>query len=242
ETNKPVVFLAVGFETTAPTIAATILSARRKKVPDFYLLTAHKLIPPAMEALLSSGRAKIDAFICPGHVSTIIGSKPYEPLAAKYKTPCIVTGFEPLDILQSLLMILRQVLSDRAEVEVQYRRVVRQEGSKKALETMYSVFDVSDAVWRGIGTIPATGLRLKDEFEEYDAEKALSVKISPKGKSDKRCICGLIMQGLKLPLDCKLFAKECTPLKPIGPCMVSSEGSCAAFYKYERRNEQTKPM
>jgi len=234
ETNEPVVFLAVGFETTAPTVAATVLLARKQNIQNFSILSAHKLIPPAMEALLSAGKAKIDAFICPGHVSTIIGSKPYEPLAAKYKTPCVVTGFEPLDILQAISMILSQTLSNRSDVEIQYRRVVNPDGNPKALEVMYSVFEVENASWRGIGEIPKTGLRVKDEFKEYDAERKFSIKVHPKGKSDKRCICGLIMQGLRPPPNCKLFGKECTPTKPVGPCMVSSEGSCAAFYKYSR--------
>ena len=235
EATKPVIFLAVGFETTAPTVAAAILKAERENIKNFFILAAHKLIPPAMDALLATGKARIDAFICPGHVSTIIGADAYRGIVEKYRTPCVVTGFEPLDVLQSVSMILRQRIDDRPEVAIQYRRVVRREGNTKALETMFAVFDVADASWRGIGLIPGSGLRLKEKFRKFDAAEEFGITVEQKGKSDKRCICGLIMQGLRLPPDCRLFAKECTPLRPVGPCMVSTEGSCAAFYKYERK-------
>ena len=230
-TTKTVVFLAVGFETTAPTIAATILNAKREGIKNLKFLVAHKLIPPAMEALLSGGKTRIDGFICPGHVSTIIGSKPYEPIAQKYGTPCVVTGFEPLDVLESVLMLLRQLVAGDARVEVQYRRVVRREGNTHAVRTMMRVFEVCDAEWRGIGLIPKTGLRLRREFAMFDAERAFGVKVK-RGRPDPRCRCGHIMQGLCLPPDCPLFDTECRPEHPVGPCMVSSEGACAAFHKH----------
>lgn len=230
-TSKTVVFLAVGFETTAPTIAATIISAKKQNIKNLLFLVAHKTIPPAMAALLSSPNTHIDAFICPGHVSAIIGAKPYETIAEKFHRPCVITGFEALDVLEGILMILRQLRRGEAKVETQYRRVVRYEGNQKALAVMREVFEECDADWRGIGRIAKSGLRLREEFADFDAERVLGVRIE-RGKPDPRCRCGQIMQGLCLPPDCPLFAEQCRPEHPVGPCMVSSEGACAAFFKH----------
>ena len=230
-TDRRVVFLAIGFETTAPTVAATVLAAERRGLENFSLLVSHKTIPPAMSALLASGKTRISAFLCPGHVSTIIGSKPYETVAREFGTPCVVAGFEPIDILHAIEMILRQLLDGRAGVEIQYRRIVRPEGNPEAVRVMYEAYCGCDADWRGIGVIPASGLRLRDELRRFDAEAVFGVEVG-RGRPDRRCICGLIMQGMKLPPDCRLFGGECRPESPVGPCMVSSEGACAAYYKY----------
>lgn len=229
--QRKVIFFAVGFETTAPGVACSVLEAERAEVKNFFLLVAHKLIPPAMEALIESGEVNIDGFICPGHVSTIIGSRPYEFIPQRYNIPCVITGFEPLDILQSIDLILEQLEKGDAKVEIQYRRSVRPEGNPLARDYMYRVFEVRDAVWRGLGAIPRSGLRLRPEYRRFDAEEAFEVVVPPP-KEHKGCKCGEILRGVMNPPQCPLFAKVCTPEHPIGPCMVSSEGSCAAWYHY----------
>ncbi|HEB73954.1 MAG TPA: hydrogenase formation protein HypD [Candidatus Desulfofervidus auxilii] len=229
--DKKVIFLGVGFETTAPTVAATILEAKRQNISNFFVFSAHKLIPPAMDVLASDPDLKIDGFICPGHVSVIIGAKPYFKLANDYHIPCVITGFEPIDILQGILMLVRQIEQREAKVEIQYKRAVRPEGNPKALGVMYSVFTPCDAKWRGIGLIPKSGLKFKDNFSIYDAclhfDTQVDVIKEPPG-----CKCGEILKGMLIPPQCPLFGKKCTPIHPIGPCMVSSEGSCAAYFKY----------
>ncbi len=230
--EKRVVFLGIGFETTAPTIAAAILEAKSRNIKNFFVLTLHKLIPPAMDALLSNGELKIDGFMCPGHVSCIIGANAYEPLAKKYHTPCVVAGFEPVDILQAVYMLVEQLEKGRAEVEIQYKRGVTFEGNKNALSIMQNVFEACDAPWRGLGVIPASGLRLRAEFRDYSAESVFDLSVS-KAKENPDCMCGDILRGAKTPVQCPLFRRVCTPTNPVGPCMVSSEGSCAAYYKYE---------
>lgn len=230
-TEKKVIFLGIGFETTAPTIAAAILEAKRKKIKNFFVLALHKLIPPAMDSLLSTGDLKIDGFICPGHVSCIIGANAYLPLVQNYDTPCVVSGFEPVDILQSIYMLVEQFEAGHAKVEIQYKRGVTFDGNKNALSIMQKVFETCDAPWRGLGVIPGSGLRLRSEFKDYSAEGVFDLSV-PDAQENTNCMCGDVLRGAKTPIECPLFRKACTPTNPIGPCMVSSEGSCAAYYKY----------
>ena len=229
--NKDVVFIGVGFETTSPTIAATVMAAEQKKIRNFYLLPAFKLIPPALDFIAGSSEINVQGFILPGHVSTIIGSRPYDFLADKYRLPGCVTGFEPIDILQGILVLVKQVVEGNASITIEYERVVKPEGNRKALEILYRVFDVCDARWRGIGMIQASGLRLSAAFGRYDVRKKYKIDVS-ESTEPKGCICGRVLLGLNLPFECALFDNACTPLTPVGPCMVSSEGSCAAYYKY----------
>lgn len=230
--KKKVIFYAVGFETTTPTTAFSVIEAKRRGIKNYYLLSVHKLIPPAMAALLSLGELKLDGFICPGHVSIIIGSKPYEFITEEAGIPCVITGFEPLDVLQGILMLTKQVEEHRSEVEIQYRRSVHPEGNKVAMEVIQNVFEVCDSDWRGIGVIPGSGLAMKEEYEDFDAGRIFDVEIPPP-KEPKGCACGEVLRGLKLPYQCLLFGKACIPENPVGPCMVSSEGACAAYYRYE---------
>lgn len=237
ESARPekVVFLGVGFETTAPSIAAAILEARRRKMDNFFVLSAHKLIPPAMKALIESG-SEIDAFICPGHVSTIIGARAYVEISNVYKKPCVIAGFEPLDVLRSILMILDQMAGGVSRTEIQYLRAVKWDGNETAQRLMQTVFEPCDAEWRGLGIIPRSGLRIRDEFEGHDATKRFQVDL-PEPCDPPRCLCGQVLRGLKFPTDCGLFARVCTPATPVGPCMVSSEGTCSAYFKYGKRDE-----
>jgi len=228
---KSVIFLAVGFETTSPLIAASLLDARKEKIENFYVFSSHKLIPPAMKALLDSKEVKIDGFICPGHVSVIIGGNAYRFIAEKYNAPCVITGFEPLDVLQSIYMLLKQIEEDRAEVEIEYFRAVHPQGNRIAQELISEVFELCDVRWRGLGTIPKSGYKLKEGFSDFDAEKEFRPKIK-KSKENPDCACGEVLRGVKRPPQCKLFRKICSPEKPYGPCMVSSEGTCAAYYRY----------
>lgn len=228
--GKKVLFLGIGFETTAPGSAAAIVQAEREGLRNFCLLSAHKIMPPAMEALITEG-VKISGYLCPGHVSTITGSSIYRFIPEKYKLACVIAGFEPLDILQSVLMLALQIEEGRPDVEIQYKRVVRPEGNEKAQQLLNEVFELGDDWWRGFGNIPGSGLKLRTRYEAYDAEKIFDVTL-PVTKEDKGCLCGEILKGLRTPADCKLFGKSCTPQNPVGACMVSSEGSCAAYYKY----------
>lgn len=233
--DREVIFFGVGFETTAPTVALSVIEARKRHLKNYSVFAKHKVVPPAMAALLSLGEVKIDGFICPGHVSAVIGSAPYEFIAEDYGIPCVIVGFEPIDILQGILMLVEQIESGRSEVDIQYTRTVRPEGNPTALKLLDEVFKISDADWRGIGVIHATGLELRPEFAEFDAEKRFSVE-PPPTKEPKGCACGEVLRGVKLPFDCKMFGRSCTPEHPVGPCMVSTEGSCAAYYRYERAN------
>lgn len=228
---RRVVFLAIGFETTSPLIAASLLDVQKEKIDNFYIFSSHKLIPPAMEALLESKEVRIDGFICPGHVSVTIGSNAYKFIAQKYNVPCVIGGFEPLDVLQSIYMLLKQIKEKRTEVEIEYFRAVHPEGNRIAQELIDEVFEVSDVMWRGLGTIPKSGLRLKRKFSDFDAEKEFRPK-TKKSKENPDCACGEVLRGVKKPTQCKLYRKICTPEEPYGPCMVSSEGTCAAYYKY----------
>lgn len=232
--DRPVVFFGVGFETTAPTIAACILEAESLGLENFSVLSVHKLIPPAMEALLTSGEVRIDGFLCPGHVSVVIGSRPYQFIAERYGVPCVISGFEPLDILQGIEMLLRQVTCGRAEVEIQYRRSVRPEGNPHAQRVLEQVFEVSGADWRGLGHIPGSGLKLRPAYARFDAEAVHTIN-PPPTREHAGCICGDILRGVSTPPECALYGKVCTPERPVGPCMVSSEGTCAGWYQYGSR-------
>ena len=229
--NKAVVFLGIGFETTAPTIAAAILQAEDKQISNFYVLSLHKLCPPVIRAILDSGEVELQGLVCPGHVSAVIGSHPWEFIARDYGIPCVVSGFEPLDILQCVSMLVAQVESGRSEVEIAYRRGVRPEGNREALRLMERVFKPGPADWRGIGEVPHSGLKIRAEYQHFDAELAFDIHPGPPYEP-KGCICGDILRGVKTPLDCQLFGSVCTPQFPVGPCMVSSEGTCAAYYNY----------
>ncbi len=232
EASKELVFLAVGFETTtAPTITL-VASAIRMNIGNLSLLTSFKRIPPAMDALLQYPELNVSGFLCPAHVSAIIGADAYRPVVDKNRIPCVVAGFEPLDILMGICGILAQIVEGRAEVENQYSRVVRSQGNTRALEIMDKYLEDYDAPWRGIGVIPRSGSRLRKEFGGFDAERRFGLAVKA-GRPDKACRCGEVLKGKIRPDSCPLFGKVCTPLNPRGPCMVSSEGTCAALYKYQ---------
>jgi hydrogenase expression/formation protein HypD len=232
EPSRRVLFLGVGFETTAPLVAASILEARESGAKNFVVLSGHKLVPPALEALLAVKDLKINGFLCPGHVSGIIGADAYLPVARDHKVPCVVAGFEPLDMIQGLLMLLRQVRAKVAEVQNQYARVVTSGGNRKAQEALARVFEPADTAWRGLGTIPRSGLRIREEFRDFDAEAVLPVELPKPPVENPACRCGQVLLGLMTPPECPLFGKACTPDFPVGACMVSSEGTCAAYHKY----------
>jgi hydrogenase expression/formation protein HypD len=229
--DRPVVFLGVGFETTAPTVAAAVKTARENTLGNFLVLSAHKLLPPAMDALLSSGDLDIDGFICPGHVTTIIGTSSYQLVVDQYKVPCVVVGFEPLDILQGILMLVRQIEAGGARVEIQYVRGASAEGNPGALRIMEEVFVPCDAPWRGLGIIPRSGLAFREEYADHDAGRRFDLHV-PVAKDPPGCLCAEVLRGVAKPVQCKLFRTLCTPRNPVGPCMVSSEGTCAAYFKY----------
>jgi hydrogenase expression/formation protein HypD len=230
--DKKIVFLGIGFETTAPASAAAVLGAYHQNISNFHLFSSHKIMPPAMAALVDEG-VKIDGYIAPGHVSTITGVSIYRDIAEKYHLGCVIAGFEPVDLMEAILMLVRQIEAHDQKVEIQYRRAVRPEGNAKAKEMLADVFELRDDWWRGLGILPASGLGIRDKYSAFDAEKILSVEVEPT-REDKGCICGEILKGLKNPKECKLFAKSCTPQNPAGPCMVSNEGACHAFYRYNR--------
>ncbi|MFH1625400.1 MAG: hydrogenase formation protein HypD [Pseudomonadota bacterium] len=229
--DKKVVFLAIGFETTSPSVAVTAREAKKRGISNFYLFSSHKRIPPALKLLAEDDDLKVDGFILPGHVSTIIGVNPYLFLAKEYGLPSVVCGFEPLDILQGIFMILCQLNERRASVEIQYKRVVKDDGNPKALVLLNDVFVEVDSEWRGLGIIPKSGYALRDDYRELDAEEVFSLK-EVTSVEDQGCICGEILKGRKVPNQCPHFGENCTPYSPLGPCMVSSEGTCAAYYKY----------
>lgn len=229
--GRQVVFLAVGFETTAPTIAATLKEAKRLGVKNYSIFCAHKIVPPAVAALLGSGELRIDGFIMPGHVTSIIGTEPYEAVAKAYGTPCVVCGFEPLDILQTILRLVELIEAGEPGVEIQYRRGVVPQGNPKALEVMWEVFEPAATEWRGLGVIPGSGLALREPYREFDAALRFDLTM-PRAADPKGCACGEVLRGVKTPPECPLFRKRCHPRNPVGPCMVSTEGTCAAYYKY----------
>jgi hydrogenase expression/formation protein HypD len=226
--NKKIVHFSIGFETTAPTTAIEILKGPPK---NFSAFVTHKLIPPAMEFLLKT-EPRIDGFICPGHVSTIIGVRPYRKIAEKYKKPMCIAGFEPLDVIIGILNIIEQIKEGTYYVYNEYSRAVKEEGNIIALDTLDKVFDIKDSWWRGIGLIENSGLKLKKEYEEYDAIKIFDINIKPIDYMPEGCRCGDVLKGIISPNECPLFGKICNPNHPIGPCMVSFEGSCSIAYKY----------
>lgn len=231
EPGKHVIFLGVGFETTAPTVALTIREAARRGLPNWSALSLHKTVPGALRALVNDPEVRVTGFILPGHVSTIIGTAPYEFLATEYGVPGVITGFEPVDVLQGVWMLTRQLAEGRAEIEIAYGRGVEPSGNRAAIAAMEATFEPCDSEWRGIGVIPGTGLALRPEFSRYDARVRIPVT-PPEPREIKGCQCGDVLRGVVLPFDCKLFGRACTPEHPVGPCMVSSEGSCAAYYRY----------
>ena len=228
--ERSVIFLGVGFETTAPTVAGAIVTAARKGVGNFFVLCAHKTIPTPLAVLAGDPELQIDGFLCPAHVSAIIGADAYRTLAGRYAVPCVITGFEPLDILQGVLMLVRQAVAGRAEVETQYRRVVRPAGNPRAQALLAEVFEPGPARWRGLGEIPGSGLSLRPAYAAFDAAR-LPVAVEPP-REPAGCRCGEILKGQIRPSDCPLFGSACTPEQPVGACMVSSEGTCAAEYRY----------
>jgi len=230
---REVVFLAVGFETTTPATAAAVIEAKQKPLKNFSVLADHKRVIPAMQALLSADEVAIDAFLCPGHVSVIIGSEAYRPIVERHRKPCVVAGFEPGPMLMGICHLVEQVAGDRAELENVYEVAVPKAGNPVALELIDRVFQPAPATWRAIGTIPDSGLALREPYQEFDALARFDVSIGP-DYDPPGCRCGDVIQGKVQPKDCPLFATTCTPASPIGPCMVSSEGSCSAWYKYGR--------
>lgn len=232
--DKKVVFFAIGFETTAPANAMAIWKAKELGLKNFFALVSHVLVPPAIITILESPWNMINGFIAAGHVCTVMGYEEYEPIAEKYKVPIVVTGFEPVDILQGIFMLIKQLEEGRHEVENQYKRSVRREGNIPAKQLIFKVFEVADMKWRGIGLIPKSGFKLKKEFSEFDAEKVFGEISDIKTEESTLCISGYVLQGVKKPSDCPAFGTICTPLNPLGAPMVSSEGACAAYYNYGR--------
>ena len=232
--DKEVVFFGIGFETTAPSTALTILQAAAEGINNFSIFANHVLVVPALEALLNNPDLQLDGFIGPGHVSTIIGTKPYEIIAETYHKPLVVSGFEPLDILQSIVMVLQQLADGRCEVENQYTRLVEAEGNKVALDAINKVFAVREEFeWRGLGNISQSGLKINENYANFDAEAKFTLP-NRQVADAAACQCGEILKGVLKPWQCKVFGTACTPENPIGTCMVSSEGACAAYYKYGR--------
>lgn len=230
---REVVFLAIGFETTTAPVITLVDQALSRGVNNLSLLTSFKLVPPALSALLADPDIRIDAFLCPAHVSAIIGADAYKPFAERYRVPCVIAGFEPLDILYGIQGILEQVTAGRAEVVNLYARVVTAGGNRRAQELMGKYLQPVDAAWRGIGTIPASGLGLRPDYARFDAERRHGVAVTLGGENPA-CACGEVLKGKIRPPDCALFGTACVPEHPVGPCMVSAEGSCAAWFKYLR--------
>ncbi len=235
--EKHIVFFAVGFETTAPANAMSVWQAHRLELKNYSILCSHVLVPPAIEAILSSPTNRVQGFLAAGHVCTVMGYEEYIPLAANYRTPIVVTGFEPVDILQGILMTIQQLEEGRAEVENQYSRSVQRKGNRPAQEIIRKVFDITDRAWRGIGVIPKSGYRLKDEFASYNAEIIFEVKTMQTQESPL-CIAGQVLQGLKRPHECSAFGTDCIPEHPLGAPMVSSEGACAAYFHYGKIKQE----
>jgi hydrogenase expression/formation protein HypD len=235
--GREIVFFAVGFETTAPANAMAVWQAEREGIRNFSILVAHVLVPPAIQAILSSSNCRIHGFLAAGHVCTVMGWEEYEPISRRWRVPIVVTGFEPLDLLEGVQMAVEQLEMGRAEVENQYRRAVRREGNRPAQQRIAEVFEVSPRKWRGIGEIPASGLRLRERYRVFDAEQRFNVGAQPVEEANQ-CIAGLVLQGLRKPFECPVFGTRCTPETPLGAPMVSSEGACAAYYLYGRRRHE----
>lgn len=230
---KKVVFLGVGFETTAPTVAAALLSARAREVSNFLVFAAHKRTPPAVAALMAAPDLRVDGFLLPGHVCLVAGTQAFQPLVDRHRIPCVVGGFEPLDLLRALAQLVAQIEAGEALLENAYERAVTAAGNPKAQAAMAEVFTDVDAEWRGLGVIPESGLKIAAAHRGLDAEACFDLAV-PDVPEPRGCACGQVLKGLKLPTDCALYRKACTPLHPVGPCMVSSEGTCAAYYRYHR--------
>ena len=236
--SREVVFFAVGFETTAPANALSVILAEKEGIRNYSLLVSHVLVPPAMEAILADEESKIQAFLGAGHVCTVMGYEEYYPLAEKYKIPIVVTGFEPVDLLQGILMAVKQLESGRYELENQYARVVNREGNPHAIDVISRVFKVADRDWRGLGTIPMSGYELRNNFKRFDATRKFEIDPG-RTEEPKECMAGMVLKGLMKPHECPQFGKGCTPMHPMGAPMVSSEGACAAYYHYSRQTELT---
>jgi len=234
--GKKVVFFGIGFETTAPANALAVRRAKLESVTNFSMLVSHVLVPPAITAILQSAQNRVQAYLGPGHVCAVMGYTEYEPIAAAYKVPIVITGFEPVDLLQGTLMAVRQLEAGRYEVENQYRRVLDRAGNRPAQQLIFEVFEISDRKWRGVGSIPKSGYRLRWEYRDHDAERLFEVEDIQTNESPV-CISGLVLRGVKKPTDCPAFGKECTPQRPLGATMVSGEGACAAYYSYGRHLE-----
>ncbi len=232
EPTRLVVFFGIGFETTSPTVASTLVQAAERGIHNYQVLPAFKLVTPAMDALAGGGQTRIDGFICPGHVSAIIGSSAYEAIASRYGIPCVITGFDALDILQGVAMLLEQRAEARAEVQIQYTYAVPPAGNRTAIGLMDRVFRRGDASWRGIGPIPGSGMILAPEFSGHDALACVPVEVDDGPDLPDGCQCGEVLRGLIEPARCRLFGKACTPSRPVGPCMVSTEGACAAHHRF----------
>lgn len=228
--DKKIVFMGIGFETTAPGTAVGILNAAEANLKNFFVLSSHKVMPPAMKALIDEG-ITINGYIGPGHVSTITGLGIYTELAEKFKVGVAIAGFEPIDLLQSIYMLVKQFENNDPKVEIQYKRVVLPEGNVKAWNMLMDVFEYRDDYWRGFGILPKSGLGINEKYARFDAEKMIDVEVEPT-REIKGCICGLVLKGVKRPNECKLFGKACNPVSPVGACMVSNEGACAAYYRY----------
>ncbi|OQX13468.1 MAG: hydrogenase formation protein HypD [Desulfobulbaceae bacterium A2] len=231
ESQRQVVFLGVGFETTAPTVAATILSAAAEKIDNFSVICAHKLVPPVLHALLADPEVKLDGLILPGHVSVMLGAGAYRVFSQRYHVPCVIAGFEPADILEAVARLTMQLVEGRAEVEVGYRRAVDEEGNPKAMALMQQVFEPVDATWRGLGVIAGSGLAIREEFAHYDARRRFNL-VTREAPDPPGCACGRVLKSLIPPSGCPLFGRACTPQHPVGPCMVSGEGACGAHYRF----------
>ena len=229
--GSPVIFLGVGFETTAPGVAASILEADQQGVRNFFVFSLHKLTPPAVRAILDAGEVKLSGILGPGHVTTVIGTEPWKFLSEEYHVPMAVTGFEPLDILRGISMLVLQAGEKAARIDNAYSRSVLPQGNQTALAIMNRVFEPCDAQWRGLGAIPRSGLRIRQEYSRFDASRAFKVDV-PSGGEPPGCRCGEVLRGILLPRECSLFRRICAPDNPVGPCMVSAEGACAAYYQY----------
>lgn len=230
--GEEVVFLGLGFETTSPSVAYVIKLAAKTGVGNFSVLSAHKALMPAMEILASDPEMKVNAFLCPGHASMVLGSRAYEPLAARFKVPCVVAGFEPKDVLIGMIHILKQLEEGKAEVENTYPRAVTPEGNPQAVSAIAEVFELADTRWRGLGALPGSGYAIRREFEAFDAEKKFPADRDFEGREPAGCMCAEVLRGRAEPSDCPLFATACTPDSPVGACMVSGEGACGAHYRY----------
>lgn len=237
--DKKVVFFAIGFETTAPANAMSVWLAKEQSVKNFSILVSHVLVPPAMTSILQSPMNRVQGFLGPGHVCAVMGYREYEPISARYKVPIVITGFEPMDLLEGTLQAVRQLEAGKAQVENQYARVVTREGNTVAQNLVNKVFEVCDRKWRGIGSIPKSGYKLRHEFREHDAERLFEVEEIDTQESSL-CISGLVLKGVKKPHDCAAFGKQCTPEHPLGATMVSAEGACAAYYTYGRHLQTQK--